>query len=670
MVSPSPKILLFIVLTLETTLSSGIVKENQPSLENLKATQERQFEKKHREELSKNPEGVTFTLRLMDKKNTFKQGEIISLELRFSSSTPGAFWLDSMWHDRSGRLNLDKFHLEPEEDLVDPLRDHFSFGVSSMGGVGSDEDLGEEPSLIHYDLNQWFRFDRPGKYRLYLASPRVGRIKEGRKLPSGDLNLTSNVIEFEILPADRMWQEQEFRRAVQWLESKSGDACGPCGCRALRFLGTKEAAREMIRRIGGEHDDCSFNYYAGLIGSPHREYVIEEMEKRLTSPAQPISSRYLHLLNKLIFHSRYPELTKMPPSRDQQVLDLFWQEWRERNSQVEKKSVERLAASLTWKSGRAKAISIYTLLGVDQKQLPASWRLPDVALIFDDLPPVAQYGLLAYRWTRIGRLAMLPALRRIYESPPGTYGLEFCDLALKRIYELAPEEGRRLIIAEIQNPKPRVRAGVLKILPEQSLPELDNFLADNLEREDSNQEIISSLIERYASPALLSRVRAFYEEREGKCPCFIQDSLLGYILRFDPATGAELVRRAMNFRGPDDSRCYASTLRAAGERRPCKEIEKVALEFLDDPDPEVVIDAVAMLGQSGSADVEETLWQRFETWHRQWAGRSSELENARDDDERLNNQRRLGETLLSTISGSPSWLVGPGKLERLRQLCV
>jgi hypothetical protein len=34
-------------------------------------------------------------------------------------------------------------------------------------------------------------------------------------------------------------------------------------------------------------------------------------------------------------------------------------------------------------------------------------------------------------------------------------------------------------------------------------------------------------------------------------------------------------------------------------------------------DIESVVDAVAMLGQNGSADAEEALWRKFEKWHRE-----------------------------------------------------
>jgi hypothetical protein len=661
---------LMYVLCFQGAGISAQQKQNQTLREAMNAVQETQFEEKHREALSKNPEGITFTLRLARGEKTFRQGEIISLEQGFSSSIPNTYWMDNATFDRSGRLNMDRFHLEPGEGYVDPLRDYFNYGGGGMGGPRGTPKLKRKSYLIYYDLNEWFRFEKTGKYRLYLTTPRVSRIEGGQHFPSGDLTLTSNIIEFEIVPADREWQRQELERAVQALNSTGGNVDRRSACRVLRFLGTKGAAQEMIRRIGDEGDECGFEYYAGLIGSPHRDYAIDEMEKQLAAPSQPISSRYLSLLTSLVFYTQHPELSNRPSSGDQKVLEAFWKKLRESNSQIEKRYIERLAASVSLKSGRAKAISLNTLLKVNQEQLPATWKPPDVSSIFEDLPPGAQYGLLAGRWKQIASPAMLPVLRRIYESPPKTNGPDLIDVALRRIYELEPDEGRRLIIAEIQNPKPRVHTRVLKILPDQIMPELDSVLADNLEREDSRKDAVDDLIERYGSPALVGRVRSFYEDKEGRWACSTQYSLLAYISRVDPAAGAELVRRAMSFRGPDHTRCYTGTLREVGKRHSSKELEKVAIEFLNDPDPEVVVDSAAMLGNHGSADAEEPLWRRFETWHRQWAGRSQELQNARFDDEKLRLQKSLGTSLRQAISHSPAWLAGPDKLDRLRQLCV
>jgi len=75
-------------------------------------------------------------------------------------------------------------------------------------------------------------------------------------------------------------------------------------------------------------------------------------------------------------------------------------------------------------------------------------------------------------------------LRVLYErSSEGNYEFgELNDLALRRLYELAPEEGRRLIIAEMRRPDSRVGLQSFSVLPDETFPELDSVFVDNFEK--------------------------------------------------------------------------------------------------------------------------------------------------------------------------------------------
>lgn len=188
-----------------------------------------------------------------------------------------------------------EFHIDPADGFSDPMYDHFHSGFGFIGGGGGGTlTLGEKPQLITCELNQRFRFDRPGKYRLYINSPRVTPVNKDDQ--SGSVILTSNAIEFEIVPADRAWQEKELQRAIQAIDAKDRTADRQTTCRVLRFLGSMAAAAEMIRRFGDSDDECRFEYYAGLIGSPHRDFAIEKMESHIALPDQPVSNGWLDLL--------------------------------------------------------------------------------------------------------------------------------------------------------------------------------------------------------------------------------------------------------------------------------------------------------------------------------------------------------------------------------------
>ena len=156
------------------------------------------------EGVAKNPNGLTFTIRLKDNQDKFQQGEIIRVELAFSSSLPKTYELDGATYDRNDRLEIDSYHVDPADGAVDPLKDKVR---AWLGGVSLTPILDEKPYLIVRELNEYLRFDRPGKYRLYVSSNRVQRA-------------TSNIIEFTIVPTDPEWARKQLQSAQAVLDSK------------------------------------------------------------------------------------------------------------------------------------------------------------------------------------------------------------------------------------------------------------------------------------------------------------------------------------------------------------------------------------------------------------------------------------------------------------------
>src|SRR5262245_58728479 len=230
------------------------------------------FVAQHRQAVRQNPEGVSFTLRILGDSTRFRQGEIISVEYGFVSSLRKTYELDGMDHDRSGRVHLDKFFLDHRKGVVDPLGDYL-YPWSSMGGHGGSSTLGRNPETLVFDFNQWLRFDQPGKFRLYVTAPRIR--KKGEKTSGGCAEITSNIVEFEILPRDAEWEEQEFRKIMRLLNSPADFVDTLIGCNRLRYFNTEAAASELIRRYGAPSDDCDLQYLFGLIGSPHRAFVVK-----------------------------------------------------------------------------------------------------------------------------------------------------------------------------------------------------------------------------------------------------------------------------------------------------------------------------------------------------------------------------------------------------------
>src|SRR5215475_8695038 len=468
------------------------------------------FVAQHREAMRKNPEGVSFTLRLEEDKLQFKPGEIIRVEFSFTSDLPNAYDLDGATYDRGGRLNLDKYFLDHKNGVVDPLKDYLP---GAGGGIRSNPTLSEKPHKMTFDLNEWFQFDQPGRFRLFVTAPRV--LKNGERQFSNGGEVTSNIVEFEILPRDDEWADQELQAITRLLDSSPPNSDRRPDCRRLRFLNTEAAASEMIRRFGAPLDVCGYEYSMGLIGSAHRAFVMKEMERRLEAADQIVSEGYLHTLSHVAASMRRKEELPSPAERPNderqaKVAAEAWRKWGASRQELQVYYTERLMSALPRKQGKARAITVNTLLemlwnnslqssqtrliDIAEARRPGSARgyqpeiiqklAPEIIAVFDDLPVNVQTGLLGHRWRQLAGPAMLPVIRRILNDKPAddrSYeSRELRGLALRRLYDLTPDEGRRMIIEEMRRANPGVGFATLRLLPDETLPQLEETLVENL----------------------------------------------------------------------------------------------------------------------------------------------------------------------------------------------
>lgn len=638
--------------------------------------------RQYNERRAKNPEGLLFTVRLKDNRKQFHLGEIIPVELSFASSKPETFTLDAATYDRSGRLHSDGFALDPRDGAVDPIADYFNSGLDGfmLGGLRGIPDLTEKPYLITAELNEWQRIEKPGHYRMYVVSSRVGEKGErGTFLDNGSSPVISNVIEFDVLPADQKWTRQKLSEALSALTKL--DADHKSGCRTLRFLGTTAAATEMRKRFRGDDNKCEWQYKFGLIGSPHRDFVIRDMENAISLREQPVTSHFISTLAFLEFIKRAGPAPPYTGDTDGQIS----QQRQSLYDELRVHYLRQLVIAIPQKQGQARATSLQTLLD-NRSELNAgdvsqwSTLLASLPKVFNRLPLDDQLRLLQYQWKPIASAAMLPVLREVFKYSYKTGSNQPEDLfnaftqqdlrstALRRLYELSPNEGRRLILREIRRPKLRVNKDVLRSLPDETLPELDTVLLANLEegRRNGNWYIdgISELIERYATDEILSGVRAVYESQgPGKWDCRTQSALLAYFFRVAPSTAGEDLNKALAARDRGYAGCFHRVLKDVAELYMSPEVEEVATAALDYEDSEIVSQAASVLADYGSADAEEALWRRLGKWHEQATQTRSERELSFD-------QEKIEKALRQALTSGQAWLSDPEKLKRVRDWCI
>jgi hypothetical protein len=612
---------------------------------------------------------VVLKVSIASEQRQFRIGETIPLQLSFSSTVKNQYQVNMAQYDRSGRMNYEQFSVTPAAGAVDPLPTY----TGGMGGLTNFKFLSTEPWTLRINLNEWLRFTQPGEYKLTVSSNRVGVRDQSNAWGTAAVTARSNEISLKIVAADPAWQKQTFNEAVAKLNAprpgpdqiQQYETARTQALETLRSLGTADATRELAKRMRGE-DPGRLDYLCmlGLISSPERSVARTALEEAIADPDHPVNSNLLYALRMVTDNAGAPNT-----------------DWRENSERI----LEQLVAALPSKRGKALAVSLNTAVSQawDLKGLPEQTTeklLGQLVAVFDELPLTDKNTLLSFRWNQIKSPALLPLLKRYAQSyrdfpemraEPAYNSLEFSGNALRRWYELDPSGAREGIITEITRPRPRYDTRVLGLLPDKTLPEVDFALAEHfLAGNDlDGQSNLASLIARYATDAILPQIVDKLDANIGKWACNIQNPILAYVLRVDPASARPHIEKAIAARGAGFSACNHDLFQIVSGIHYDPILEDIAIKSLDDPDPEVAMTAATMLGNFGSPEAEAALQQRYAKWSAQWRGREKDLDLLfADGVSDVVYQRGLGQDLVQALATGNGWLMDEAELRRLSQL--
>ena len=101
---------------------------------------------------TRNSSEVVFHVGIKDGKSQFYLGEVIPLDLTFTSKMPKRYQINMARYDRSGRMSYEQFSVDPDGSWGDPLRSYFNSSMGWMGGgLTGLEFLSESPTKISLD---------------------------------------------------------------------------------------------------------------------------------------------------------------------------------------------------------------------------------------------------------------------------------------------------------------------------------------------------------------------------------------------------------------------------------------------------------------------------------------------------------------------------------------
>lgn len=668
---------------------------------------ETDFLEQYRQAIAKNPVGVTFTIQTESGKTHFYLRELIPLTILFTSSIPDRYKIDSPFSFLTRFSNKDHCYITPCEDISDPediirkVDSVFYCDSISMGGPNQGSILSEKPYSKTIWLNDRIRFGKPGKYRLFITSNRVDRLRDQ---PGKDgyqyepVFLTSNILELEIAPQDAEWEHRRFLAATQTIQSGSDYVSLQDAYRELRYLETEEALEPLIQ--GLIHKRHSQNYsrlcQKGLYGSPFRKTALERMEAIIDDPTVHLHRVFFDTITILRFNIGDPEpLPYYPyPDRDEQRVLQYYSKLRWGAYQsIFSGYIQRFCQVRSNQDAITKARSLMTAVETFCSRYDSqfeSWQkeiirqFPGTILsAFHLLPTEEQIEVINYYTRFLDVPEMLPIYRDVFKNPPENpydHSSNLVDSVLEQISRIDPGEGRKLILEEIQKPLPKASIKILGTLPEKELPGMDKILVENLadwfnhkERnhqygDEERMVTVARLIERYASPGVLDLVYQVYLEPKVNHDAYwdrVGVLLLSYILRVDESLAKVLLDELVT----EKKDSALSTLIRISEIRSFPILEQYVIPFLKSEDWSAVHSAVIWVERFGTIASQQSLWDCLERWHRNWVGREEEL-IPNDPKEVIWYNANLGSDLLRALIFNPSWGIDLDDLKRMESLSL
>jgi hypothetical protein len=616
--------------------------------------------------------GASLSIQFANGDSRFHIGEIIPIDLSFSASLPDVFQYSTANYDRSGRLNIEKFHVTPA--ARDPLNNYYSsLQMMIGGGLSSSGVLTGAPYVIHEQMNEWIAPDKPGHYSVYVTSGRVNQISPMNR---GPMYLQSNSLEFDVVEADAAWQQTTLNSAMTVLNSDASKAEQKASAvRVLRFLDSPGSIRELVRLLGTYAEHGHWDEIAGLAGSRYQSAVVSELERGMNSPDVALTQDYLFILGNLKIQFEHEPLPPYP--ENDLAQQKIWQEkstargkeWNELDDAL----YEKAAAVAMSKSEAARTETVRTLLMRPTREAGTARPLAnlpadEVASAFLNLSPDAQWTVLLSFWARLKIPAMAEPLEKIARQPD-TKNQMLRNLAIQCLYDLDPKAATPIILEEIKHPHLdngmfTVKGETLGLLPDETLPQFDEMLAARIAQQGSRTAgLDANLIARYSTSAILPQVKNAYESTLGAWDCVTEDGFVLYFLRVDPDYGVKRLAVAPSF-------CMTNSLPAAIRMHRWNEVEPGIIARLNGTDPNRAGQAAETLAKYGSAQAEAAIWDRLRRFHAQWAERADELIYRPDKRTEGNDAMSLQGSLIGALCRAQAWLLTNEKIDALESLAV
>jgi hypothetical protein len=623
---------------------------------------------------------ATLVFQTANGQSTFHIGERIPLKLTFSSPNDTDYLISRLIRGRGDEFDCNRFEVvSPAVGWSDPLETYFKQDLIRTGHGWPWPPLKKsKPVEASVDLNEWIRFDKPGDYTIKVASFCVSKVKGAARYS------LSGTIRLQIVPATPEWQNEKFKSIQPNLDlfdqpypqPQPGESSQSQADRReelfenakadLKYLATPAAIDEMTSRLRSEKynfaDQCSI----GLEGLPPamRETAIASMNKRIEDPNFPITTWFFSTLSFL----------HVTPGSEKESI-------RKQREAINPVIWSAMFSAVTKKEPVARAQTVQTLLRYGRNISTPEVNQQMASLLklsFLDLDSRSQTDDLRNEWDRLRSPEFLPILQGLARLPVQNDSdlqvwvydrQELKGLALKRWYELDPEGAHREIVAQIGSAAPSLAAQTIAFLPKEQFPQFEPLWAQALLDTTSQlrERALGSLLVRFGTGTATKQMIAKLEAKRDY-PCDAHVVALAYLARFSPDLARERLRREV---ATNEGKCGATLLRLISEVTTAPVLNDLAVENLNSPDPETVIDAVRYLAPYSRKEDEAPLWRRYAEWTASYEGKPDLLDKLGPSNWDKNfASSEIGAELGDALIRGQGWFADPELIAHVLKKCV
>lgn len=612
---------------------------------------------------------VDFSISLADGKKVFRKGEPVRVVLSFVINQP----------NYKIRMNGgDKVNILPKEGVFD-WKDQQNKMWFVTDHVFAFQTEYKNPTNITISLNDFVRFDKVGKYSVNISTTRVYFSEPNDKKRFGDKKQqpaqTSNTVDFEIKEMSEAEEAEEIKRLSALIATEPDWQKNEDNSKALSYLTGDASTTYKVNQFlhpPNYRGNYSHHISTGLRLAPNKDLAIKLLENALYDLNREIR---MDVIYKLVHLQYLKEIEASAEKDESENVKIRWEKREKRFNEIKQKYLDQLFQHLSARKDKSRittAITIFQELPKDDASSEALQTTKAIILDnFDNLNPYDQLDLLERFWEKIKTPSLTSSIVKILsENKPPQYATNATPL--KRLLEIDENLARPFIINEIKNPNSYVDIKILSQLKDEYLPEVDEFLLNQIREaaENRNSRINlrgkNHLAARFATKKIydeLMKIYLNYAEERGEED---RGGLLAYFLRHNEKEAIPLIEeRLKKWDSHDGGGAIFYNLTQVFFS---KGTEKILRQRLDSSNPRTAGTVAYYLSRNGSQENRKIIENRYNLWLKKWMPHKAEFD--KKEDEAIQSEKMLQVNLVESLKNAKSWKLSEKELEALKQTCL